>query len=150
MDSGMFNRKTWTHARKARGIECVRKMGYEFHIPQAEYHEDAGRLTISFQIENRGVAPFYHAWPIELALLSNEQTEAAPQKTNETLLHILPGAPPKGIQLGIDVSACSPGSHKILLRVPNPLPGAAPVRFANRSQDQDLAGWITLGTVQIR
>lgn len=34
--------------------------------------------------------------------------------------------------------------------MPNPMPTGKPVRFANKTQDEHLAGWLTLGEVEIK
>jgi len=43
----------------------------------------------------------------------------------------------------------APGTYRLALRVPNPLPKGRPLRFANTSQDADLDGWLTLGEVKV-
>jgi hypothetical protein len=40
------------------------------------------------------------------------------------------------------------GEHTLLIRIANPLETGQPVRFANRSQDADVDGWLTLGMVK--
>jgi len=37
------------------------------------------------------------------------------------------------------------GAYRLLLRIPNPMPGGKVLRCANQEQDRDLTGWLTLG-----
>jgi|GEM_PF-4086168 hypothetical protein len=50
-------------AGKEKAIRSMQKMGYEFHI--SHWRREGGSIEID--IENRGVAHFYHDWPVELA-----------------------------------------------------------------------------------
>ena len=63
MDSGLFQERfPLPEARKERAMEEVRRMGYEYHISSAKVEGQQLRLTV----ENRGVAPFYADWPVEV------------------------------------------------------------------------------------
>ncbi len=63
------------------------------------------------------------------------------------LTGLLPGDPPRSWNEKLDLSDVPAGRYKLALRVPNPLPNGRPVRFANRTQDADAEGWLTLGEV---
>lgn len=66
-------------------------MGYEFHAPAVTFGSvKDGTLSVSLEIENRGVAPFYYAWKPEYGLLDDSQAV----KTwvgSGTLTELLPG-----------------------------------------------------------
>lgn len=43
----------------------------------------------------------------------------------------------------------APGPRTLTVRGANPMPGGHPVRFANKTQDKDADGWLTLTTVRL-
>ncbi len=59
----------------------------------------------------------------------------------------LPGDKPRVWDERLDLNDVKPGTYKLAVRVANPLPKGNPVRFANRTQDADVKGWVTLGEV---
>ena len=104
---------------------------------------------MSLEIENRGVAPFYHAWKPEYGLLDDSQAV----KTwvgSGTLTELLPGDKPRVWTDTLDVSGVTVGQYTLAVRVPNPLKGGKPMRFANSTQDADAAMWLSLGGIRIR
>lgn len=70
MDSGIF-RKGQRPDRIRRAKEEVRRMGYECHALAVTIGEvKGGTLTVSLEVENRGVAPFYDDGKPECGLLA--------------------------------------------------------------------------------
>jgi hypothetical protein len=146
MDSGM-SRRNVPEDRRRRAEEEVRRMGYEFHATTFERGpEQSGRIPVAVTIENRGVAPFYADWPVEFGLIT-EAREVVPIPIEGTLAGLLPGDPPRRWSASIDAAALPEGGATLALRVPNPMPNGLPVRFANRSQDRDRDGWLSLGPI---
>jgi hypothetical protein len=131
MDSGVFlNNIPLSAERKSRAIEAVQKMGYELHLKEA--HLEGNILTL--KIENRGVAPFYHDWPIELRY-SARNLGTQPITLKEKLTAVFPGKITEWkVELGTAPS-------QIQLRIPNPMKGGLPLRFANKEQGED---WLTV------
>lgn len=150
MDSGMFSKKHWTQERHNEALIQVARMGYEFHISKVGIAQEKQRLNVSIQIENRGVAPFYHDWPIRLALLPVTGKSEVQFQSETTLQGILPNQPSSVWNESIDLSGIESGQHHVLLQCPNPLPTGNPVRFANKEQGRHQAGWLTLDTVTIK
>lgn len=131
MDSGMFQPPP-SRERLARALGSVAKMGYAFTVTRARRTSDG----VEFEVENRGVAPFYFSWPAELASLeSGRLTRRAPVRFNWR--NLMPGERAR-------VSVQGSFAGKVLLRMANPMPGGKPVRFGNATQDADRAGWLTL------
>lgn len=147
MDSGMFKNSN-PPERRARALEQVRRMGYEFHVPQITLQQRDETLHVTVEIENRGVAPFYHPWPLQLALLDADGKLQARQDLPQDLRAILPDRPASRRSASLPLAGLTAGHYRLLLRVANPLPGGRPLRFANASQDADLPGWLSLGTLQ--
>jgi len=148
MDSGMFKpRQKPDRIRRAK--EQVRRMGYEFHCPCVTLRRvKADKLEVKLEIENRGVAPFYYDWKAEWGLLAYGR----PVRTTPVsgrLTGLLPGDPPRVWSDTLDVSGLHPGTYKLAVRVPNPLKTGHPLRFANKTQDADAVGWLTLADVRL-
>jgi len=124
------------------------KTGYELYAPKANWKRDTinQTLQISVTITNAGVAPFYYPWKMEAGLSSDKQlletwplkwdiTRVIPNEAAITYTVTLPDFEPK-----------RKDAH-LLIRVVNPLKTGPPLRFANQTQDADLDGWLTLGSV---
>jgi len=124
MDTGLFSdRFPLSEERRQRAVQSVQRMGYEFHI--ASWRKQGERVEID--VENRGVAPFYHDWKAELA--SGDKVI-----TRFDLRGILPGETKTWT---VETKQTGP----FRLRVPNPMEGGKPVRFANREQGEE---WLVL------
>lgn len=134
-------------AARDRALNAVQRMGYELHIARAELELNQEILTVAVTVTNTGIAPFYYDWPVELGALDARGTLAKTWATDWRLTGVQPSRPSDPWRIRVSVSSLEHGPHRLLLRVPNPLPKGSPVRFANRTQDQDLPGWLTLGTL---
>ncbi len=145
MDSGMFG-KLATPDRVERAKLAVAKMGYEYQVTSVILKPvEAMELELALEIENRGVAPFYQAWPARLMLLNDAGAVTAESAAGFDVKGILPGEVARCITAQIPVTGIPAGSYRILLQIPNPLPKGLPLRFANQTQDADRDGWLTLG-----
>ncbi|MGB7326626.1 MAG: DUF4832 domain-containing protein [Rubripirellula sp.] len=147
MDTGMFEKES-SSERLDRAKAEVRHMGYEFHVPTVSVvvDEKGETLTVDLKLENRGVAPFYYSWKAEYGLISEGKVVKSLQATGE-LAGLLPGAPARRWSDTWDLSDVPAGNYMLALRVPNPLPGGLPLRFANATQDRDMDGWLSLTRV---
>jgi hypothetical protein len=144
MDSGMFKQKQESD-RIDRAKAEVLRMGYEFHVPAVNIDKiTAGKLPVTVELVNRGVAPFYYNWPVEFGVVSNQKlTKTFAGKGK--LTGLLPGANTRKWHDVLDLQGLRAGKYQLVMRVPNSLPTGQPIRFANKSQDADLPGWLTLG-----
>jgi len=151
MDSGMFGWNLFSPAnaeRARRAAEEVPRMGYVFHVPAVTISPISnGTLAVKIEVENRGVAPFYYDWPVEFGLLRGDGGVARVFGSADTITALLPGDAPRIWEENLALHGVRAGAYKLALRVPNPLPNGLPVRFANKTQDQDAPGWLTLGPV---
>ncbi|HXT42264.1 MAG TPA: DUF4832 domain-containing protein [Candidatus Angelobacter sp.] len=146
-NEGVFRGKIQGAARE-RAIRAVQQMGYELHVAGAVISVANGKLDVSLTVTNTGVAPFYYDWPVELGALDAEGNLASTWKTDWKLTAIQPDEPAARWRITTNAAALKPGTHQLLLCVPNPLPGGPPLRFANQNQNQHLAGWLTVGKFQ--
>lgn len=147
MDSGIF-RPDQPESRLQRAERLVSQMGYEFHVRAVSFPARAtDKLPVTIEVENRGVAPFYHDWQPEFGLIANgkllKRMEAAGRLTG-----LLPGTS-REWQETLDLQGLEPRSYTLAVRVANPLPNGRPVRFANTSQDANLPAWLSLGELWV-
>lgn len=136
MDSGMF-RESAEPARLGRAMAAVRRMGYEFRVTRVEIEGRELRVALT----NQGVAPFYYPWKARFRLLAADGNTAAELVSPHALTGILPG---ESVVWKLELPGNASREMKVLMQVPNPLPNGKPVKFANRSQDTELDGWLTL------
>ncbi len=120
---------------------------YEFYIPSAKIEVAGNALRLTCDIENRGVAPFYYTWPVECGL-AREGEILAQWQTELDITGLLPGEVLE-LRTSVNIDQLPAGTSQLMLRIANPLEGALPVRFANTTQDADIVGWLTLGSVEI-
>jgi hypothetical protein len=117
MDTGLFDvRSPPAPDRKARALKEVARMGYELHVSRALVQD--GELVL--HVENRGVAPFYHDWPVEVRV--GQRTIRPAWKLSE----VLPGNP-----AAWRVKTGAGEDETVRIRIPNPMKGGKPLRFAN-------------------
>jgi hypothetical protein len=149
LDTGMFRRVPGDD-RKRRAEAEVRMMGYEFHIRTVSIGQCLnGKLPLTLEVENRGVAPFYYKWPVEYAILS-EGKILKTRLGSANLTGLLPDERAKTWEETVDTTGISPGNYHLAVRVANPLKGGKPLRFANQYDDADSAGWLKLAEFPIR
>lgn len=137
----------------ARATEGSRSMGYEYYVPATYLDASDGSLKVAVELENKGVAPFYYDWKVELAA----QTEDGIVKAWDSgwdLKDILPntnGFDNNKLFESISNPALSNGSYQILMRYVNPLEqinaDAKKFHFANAEQNSN--GWLNLGSVVV-
>ncbi|MBL9135046.1 MAG: DUF4832 domain-containing protein [Verrucomicrobiales bacterium] len=132
-------------AARDRAVQAAQRLGYELHVTRADLAMNQDVLAVAMTVTNTGVAPFYYDWPVELGALDAGGTLTQTWMTDWRLTKIQPGTPSVLWEFHAPLTALKPGSHRLLLRVSNPLPKGAPLKFANRTQDEHLPGWLTLG-----
>lgn len=140
-------------AQLARATEGSRRMGYEYYVPAAYLDAADGCLKIGVELENRGIAPFYYDWKVELAAQSDNGIVKI-WEPDWKLKGILPntnGFDNNMLLESIDNPQLSDGSYNILMRLVNPLEqinaDAKKFHFANAEQNDN--GWLQLGSVVV-
>jgi len=145
-NEGVFRPRLQGAARE-RALRAARRMGYELHILRAVIERQDSGHSITLLVTNTGVAPFYYDWPVEVGALDAAGKLVATWKTDWKLTGILPGEPARVWRHHLTAGAWAETGARLLVRVPNPMAGGRPLRFANQEQDRDLDGWLTLGTI---
>ncbi|NLH15316.1 MAG: DUF4832 domain-containing protein [Phycisphaerae bacterium] len=133
--------------QRRRAEAAAASLGYELHVSKYSARIQSGRLqTLSVTVENRGVAPFYYPWTVQVGILDSTGNAIQSWDTDWKLPSILPDhsarfefRPPTeySAQQGI-----------LAIRVVNPMSGGVPLRFANTNQDRHASGWLTLVTLK--
>jgi hypothetical protein len=149
-DNGVF-RRDFSRAGRERALALATRLGYEFHVSEVEIEtaSTAGTLRLRLSIENRGVAPFYYDWPMQISIADDEGRPVNVWETDWKLTSVMPGEPATVLEAALSQPEVDAGEYELLLRATNPLPGGKPLRFANAEQDRDKAGWLTLGTLTV-
>ncbi len=125
MDSGLFSKRfPLPDARRKRAMTSLSKMGYELHLTEATVE---GK-TLIVKITNRGVAPFYYDWPVEVR--SGEVNVPKDWKLSK----VLPG---EIVTWKMEVA----DPEKVAIRIPNPMKGGQPLMLANKGYRD---GWLEL------
>lgn len=145
---------------------AVRTMGYELHVSDAYFKPTArGKLTAGVTIENRGVAPFYYRWQVQLGLRDQQGKVVRNWRTDWDLRKIQPlkvrafpewqstesyldFGRPQYNQTTVDLHGVRRGKYELVMRVVNPMPTGKKLRFANATQGAD--GWLSLGELKVR
>ncbi|MBL8889229.1 MAG: DUF4832 domain-containing protein [Planctomycetaceae bacterium] len=149
MDTGMF-REPSAEPRLRNALREVAKLGYEFYVPECEFAKVVAEneLPVTVVVQNHGLAPMYHAWPLEFAAVDPEGRILARWRQESNLTKILPDSKGKEIRANLDLSNLPAGTYNLTMRVVNPLPHGKPVQFANREWAKTTAGALTLGPFQ--
>ena len=103
-----------------------------------------GASALSLAVRNTGVAPFYYDWTVEVAAVDAAGKTARTWVTAWQLSEVKPAMEVQW-ETALNTSGLGPGYYTLLVRAANPLADGIPLRFANASQDQTRAGWLTLG-----
>ncbi len=127
------------------------KLGYKFYVNGVKLNEyQNGIINFDVRIENKGVAPFYYNWQVELALFKDNILTSL-GTTNWNINTIQPND--IVIKNFTTNQILQLGTYTILMRFVNPLtalkPNAKQLRFANNEQDNHQNGWLSLKTFQI-
>lgn len=125
---------------RERILDASNALGYEFSVVSASFSCSGQNLSITAEIRNDGTAPFYYKWPFEISLVKDG---IIGEKFNPgwDVTKIAPGS-----SVSFSVSRKIPGASgcTVLLSIPNPMENGYPVSFANKNQDKDMNGCLTL------
>lgn len=149
LDHGVFSPGI-SGAQKDLALAGARQLGYELYVTNVTIADArlSGPLNLTVGILNTGVAPFYYDWPVQLGILSGNNTLVQSWTTSWNLSSLLPGTNTAWTWTE-DNHSLSAGQYKILMRAVNPMTNGVALRFADQAQDADFAGWLTLGQFSV-
>jgi len=139
-----------------RAVQGARRLGYEFYVSAVRLGSlsPGGPLSVTLRIQNRGVAPFYYDWPMQLGVIGASKQLVKTWDVSWRLTQVaLPGDQTNAYTELSDVQpqpGLPAGRYTLVLQVVNPLPNGKALRFSNVAQDADLGGWLTLGKFEVK
>ena len=138
MDSGMFGQPESKQSKERfeNATKQVQKMGYELFVRSATFSKTKEQVSIKLSIDNKGVAPFYYDWPIEVLILDESEKTVGSKQTNWKLSETLPGSEIRW-ETKLNVAMENFANMKVAIRVVHPMQGGKPFRFANSTQRDD-------------
>ncbi len=143
MDTGMFEKKQ-SAKRIRNAIRQVQHMGYEFHVASSQVTRNADTVTVTVQLRNTGVAPFYHDWMVELTALNDDNDPSTMIPVDWKVTGLLPDEQARIWTVDIPVNELPSKNAAFATRVANPLANGLPLRFANEARLQLDDGWLRL------
>jgi hypothetical protein len=130
---------------RERALTAARSLGYELQIVKATAALTGRSLEVSVTLTNRGVAPFYAGWPVQVLAVGSGGGESA-GTLPIALAELMPASACAG-SVTMDLAKLPPGEVTLFLGIPNPLKGGRPLRFANVDAGPLRPGWLALGTI---
>jgi hypothetical protein len=139
---------TWNEAKLARAVAGAKRLGYELFASEVSLPNTAVKavVDVGVRIENRGVAPFYYDWILQLAALNGDGDPVETWNTDWRLTTVLPGVAATEFSAPLDTVNLAAGDYTLGLRVINPMVNGKPLRFANATQG---ATWLELGAFTV-
>ncbi len=148
MDSGMFQSKSLPERLRRAKLQ-VGRMGYEFYIKTARSELGEAGLKVKLKVENRGVAPFYYDWQVELGLFAKDRRLKV-LATDWKVTQLLPKDPPRSWDTLVPRAIIPESATDVAVRIVNPLPRGRPLVFANALSRRLEKGWLRVGTITKR
>ena len=138
----VFNRKVPDEVRAA-AVAGAKALGYRFAATAARIERSGDDVTVKLTFANRGVVPFPHDWPARVGLFAADGTELAGAAADWDLSSILPNDPVTKTATFTLPAGFGSKSGTVGVTIPDPLPAAPPLRFANERTDEQ--GVLRLG-----
>ncbi|QDT14520.1 DUF4832 domain-containing protein [Alienimonas californiensis] len=111
----------------------AKSLGYRFAATEAEIERTGRDVTVRLTFANRGVAPFLHNWPVRVGLYEPDGTEVAASEADWHINTLLPDQTVvRSATFPVPVGG---PAATIGVTIPDPLPTAPPLRFANEQTD---------------
>jgi len=127
-----------------------KKLGYRFVLRNVDHEKSVNTgsfITVTINIENKGVAPFYYDWPLVLYLVSSNQQVVLQQTLNIDIKKWLPGITKSADSFEIP-SSISAGRYDVYLAILDPDTQKPGVMFANTGRDEEGKYLVSILTVK--
>jgi hypothetical protein len=141
----------------ARALAGAQRLGYEFYVSSVKLPDISvsDPFQVDLHLQNTGVAPFYYNWRVQLGVLDKTNQLISTWDTPWRLDQVEPPAHDRSKPYTIwsfsqTNHGLQPGSFTLVMHVVNPLTNGKALRFANSTQDQNLNGWLTLGSFSVK
>lgn len=128
----------------------VQTMGYRFSLNKAVYEQErrpGETLHTRIIVENKGVAPFYYRWPLEISIADSEGHVQASIRSSTDIRTWQPGLSEAVVHLKIP-KKLAVGTYTVQASILDPSTGKPGVDFANTARQAD--GRYVLGKVKVQ
>ena len=143
----------WGHSGGDRdhALAASRSLGYELFVAAVKLKDtEAGKaVSVQVRMQNRGVAPFYYDWPVQLALADEHGQVLAPVATNWKLTRVVEPGKDRTFKAKLPTVRVPPGVYTVLMRAANPMTNGKPLVFANATWGKNVLGWLSLGDIRV-
>lgn len=152
LNQAFFTDSSFTGEKLDRAVEGAKKLGYELQVTAVELRgaDRNGKFDVSVKMMNKGAAPFYYDWKVRLAAADPAGKLVKTWDTDWKITTVIPGEADKQFSFTGDSTDLKKGKYKLLMQVVNPLSNGKELRFANKKQNADVDGWLTLIGFQVR
>jgi len=141
LDAALFTHPTSVSAQK-NALGAQRMLGYKLFCASSKMVRNKdGSATVTVRIENRGVAPIYYAWPVEVESTDRAMRVVGRGRATWPLPTLLPG---KVAEWSVTLNSDSDHGTRVFLRIANPMSGGHNVAFTNAEMGTERRGWLTL------
>ncbi len=139
-----------TEMQREKAWQASKKLGYDLFCSDVKYNVTSQKIELHIEITNIGTAPFYYNWKPVVEIINGEDTLKIFKNpfSNWNLPSIFPEQS-ENFSASLDISELKEmdlSSCKIILGIPNPDEKGMPLKFANKTLNQDKKGFITLVT----
>jgi len=118
--------------RQANIDRFLKTIGYRFAVAAISHEQTikAGRtMHIEMNMRNRGVAPFYFNWPVELTLWAEDDSKAAEVRPYWNVRGWLPGEKNESAELALP-GTLQPGKYTLAIAILDPSAKTPGIQFA--------------------
>lgn len=119
--------------------QLQKKLGYRFVLRSVGHSipvEKGSDLTMTIQVENKGVAPFYYDWPLAVYLTTTDEQTVLQKDLGIDIKKWLPGVHTDTAVFGLPADLAS-GTYNVKLAILDPDTGLPGVMFANTGRDDE-------------
>jgi len=143
----VFNRN-FGGSRQRKAIQSVQRMGYELHLSSVQISDVdvESPLSVRATFANRGGAPFYYRWKVQLQIKKKYGGVVQTWDTGWDIRKVMPGDKYSPL-LTIQNHGLETGVYRFALRIENPLASGKPVMLANGNQSKD--GWLEIADFRV-
>ncbi|MCR4694479.1 MAG: DUF4832 domain-containing protein [Pseudobutyrivibrio sp.] len=144
--------KGYSGTTKTNALNASKQLGYNLFVSSATFANElksGDSLSLSLDIVNDGVAPFYYdhnTWPVMVGI-KEDDTLVKKYYTSWDLNSVEALGGSQTFETEIENPGLGEGDYTISIKVENPLKGGVLFSFANQTQGSD--GWLTLGTIKV-
>ncbi len=134
----------------ANATRMQKALGYRYVLKDATFTTQVasgGNLPVSFNVTNKGNAPFYYRWPVKATLLRADRSVAWSGAFSADIRGWLPGVSYAVSQTFALPTSLTAGVYTLALSVNDPAGDAPSLRFANTNYYG--GGWTVVGKVGV-